>query len=76
MLLCPKFTWSLGWIASPERVDASRAMTSFAFMFELVPEPVWNTSMGNWSACMPFATSSALASMAFAIASGRLPRGS
>ena len=26
---------------------AKFAITSFAFMFELVPEPVWNTSIGN-----------------------------
>ena len=37
------FTSSLGWTPSP----ASAAMTSFAFMFELVPEPVWKTSIGN-----------------------------
>ena len=29
------FTWSFGWTPSPAIV----AMTSFAFMFELVPEP-------------------------------------
>ena len=27
-------------------------------MFEEVPEPVWKTSMGNWSSCWPAATSS------------------
>src|SRR5215211_2086410 len=27
-------------------------------MFEEVPEPVWKTSIGNWSSCSPFATSS------------------
>ncbi len=32
---------------------ASDAITSFAFMFELVPEPVWKTSIGNWSSCSP-----------------------
>ena len=32
---------------------ARRAMTSLAFMFELVPEPVWNTSIGNWSSWSP-----------------------
>jgi hypothetical protein len=36
-------TWSLGWAASP----ASLAITSLAFMFEEVPEPVWKTSIGN-----------------------------
>ena len=43
-------TWSLGWASSP----ASSAITSFAFMFEEVPEPVWKTSIGNWSSCSPF----------------------
>jgi hypothetical protein len=38
------------------RVDAlagERAMTSFAFMFDDVPEPVWKTSIGNWSSSSP-----------------------
>ena len=47
-------TWSLGWASSP----ASSAITSLAFMFEDVPEPVWKTSMGNCSSWSPFATSS------------------
>ena len=33
----PMFTWSLGWAPSPARL----AITSFAFMFDEVPEPVW-----------------------------------
>ena len=45
------FTWSFGWTSSP----ASAAITSFAFMFELVPEPVWKTSIGNWSSNSPAA---------------------
>ena len=28
-------------------------MTSFAFMFDDVPEPVWKTSIGNWSSSSP-----------------------
>ena len=28
-------------------------MTSFAFMFDEVPEPVWKTSIGNWSSSSP-----------------------
>src|SRR4051794_18018508 len=32
-------------------------------MFELVPEPVWKTSIGNWSSCCPFAISSPAAAM-------------
>ena len=45
------------------------AMTSFAFMFEDVPEPVWKTSIGNCSSCVPCAISSAAA----AIRSARSP---
>jgi len=37
------FTWSLGCAPSPARF----AMTSLAFMFVEVPEPVWKTSIGN-----------------------------
>ncbi len=29
------------------------AMTSLTFMFVLVPDPVWKTSIGNWSSCCP-----------------------
>ena len=57
-------TWSLAWAPSP----ASLAITSLAFMFEEVPEPVWKTSTGNWSSCSPAAT----ASPAAAIRSARL----
>ena len=39
------FTWSFACTSSPARL----AMTSLAFMFEEVPEPVWKTSIGNWS---------------------------
>ena len=44
---CPMFTWSFG--CAPEMV----AMTSLAFMFEDVPEPVWKTSIGNCASCLP-----------------------
>ncbi len=50
-------------------------MTSFAFMFDDVPEPVWNTSIGNWSSYAPPATSSAAAAIASCIGrSSRLTR--
>ena len=49
---CEALTSSLGWTGRPSRSHARRAMTSLAFMFELVPEPVWNTSTGNWSSCV------------------------
>ena len=35
------------------RSPARFAMTSLAFMFDEVPEPVWKTSIGNWSSCSP-----------------------
>ena len=34
-------------------------MTSLTFMFDDVPEPVWKTSIGNWSSCLPAATAAA-----------------
>ena len=58
-------TWSFGWAPSPARL----AITSLAFMFEEVPEPVWKTSIGNWSSCLPSAT----AVPAAAIRSARSP---
>ena len=45
-------------------------MTSFMFMLELVPEPVWKTSIGNWSSSRPSATSIAAATMASACSAG------
>ena len=53
------FTWSLGWTPSPARL----AMTSLAFMLVEVPEPVWKTSIGNWSSNSPSATRSAAAAI-------------
>ena len=35
------FTWSLGCTFEPMSSEARWAMTSFAFMFVDVPEPVW-----------------------------------
>ncbi len=48
-------TWSLGCAL---RRPARLAITSLAFMFDEVPEPVWKTSIGNWSSCSPAATAS------------------
>src|SRR5262245_16987979 len=62
-------TSSLTCTSSP----ASAAITSFAFMFELVPEPVWKTSIGNWSSSSPSATRSAAAAMRAALSSSRRP---
>ncbi len=55
----PMLTWSLGWAGSP----AMLAITSLAFMFDEVPEPVWKTSIGNWSSCSPSATASPAAAI-------------
>ena len=53
------FTWSFGCAPSP----ASVAITSLAFMFDEVPDPVWKTSIGNWSSWRPAAISSAAAAI-------------
>src|SRR3954451_8962764 len=66
----PMFTWSLGCAPSPAIV----AITSFAFMFDDVPEPVWKTSIGNWSSCRPSAISSAAAPMRLARSASSSPR--
>lgn len=56
LLLCPQFTWSFGLTLPPRRRLARVATTSLAFMLELVPEPVWNTSTGK--CCMKSSCSS------------------
>ena len=38
---CEAFTWSLGCTARPRARVARLASTSFMFMFEEVPLPVW-----------------------------------
>ncbi len=63
------FTWSFGWASSP----AIAAITSFAFMFDEVPEPVWKTSTGNWSSWSPAATSSPAAAIFSAMSLSSLP---
>ena len=62
-------TWSLGWAPSPARL----AITSLAFMFEEVPEPVWKTSIGNWSSCSPAATASPAAAIRSARPASSMP---
>ena len=52
---------------------ARLAITSFAFMLELVPEPVWNTSTGNCASYPPAATSSAAVAIAAARSSASTP---
>ena len=70
---CDMFTSSLGCTVTPLRAQIE-AITSLAFMLELVPEPVWNTSIGNWSSCWPSAISLAAAMMASAFSAGSRPR--
>ena len=62
-------TSSFAWTSSP----ASDAITSFAFMFELVPEPVWKTSIGNWSSSSPAAIRSAAAAIRCALSASSSP---
>ena len=52
---------------------ASAAMTSLAFMFELVPEPVWKTSIGNWSSWSPRAIASPAAAIRSAFSASSSP---
>ena len=66
---CPMFTSSFACTPSPAR----EAITSFAFVFELVPEPVWNTSIGNWSSSSPAATRSPAAAMRSALSGSSKP---
>ena len=70
---CDMLTSSLGCTVTPF-CAAMLAITSLAFMFELVPEPVWNTSMGNWSSCRPSAISPAAAMIASAFSGASRPR--
>ncbi len=71
--LCDMLTSSFGCTVTP-LAAAMEAMTSLAFMFELVPDPVWKTSMGNWSSCRPSAISAAAAMMASAFSADSRPR--
>src|SRR3954451_20163863 len=48
-------------------LPAIEAITSLAFMFDDVPEPVWKTSIGNWSSSSPFAICCAAAAMRSAL---------
>ena len=63
-------TWSLACTPSP----ASLAMTSLAFVFVEVPEPVWKTSIGNCASCLPAAISPAAFSMRRGAALGEQAR--
>jgi len=67
---CPRLTWSLGWTPSPARLDT----TSLTLVLVEVPDPVWNTSIGNWSSCSPAATASAAAAIRSARSGSSRPR--
>ena len=73
LLLWPKFTWSFGCTLRFDARDARRAITSFAFMLDEVPLPVWNTSIGNSASQRPSATSLAAFSIASASGGSRSP---
>ena len=70
---CEQLTWSLGWTGLPSAREASVASTSFMFMFELVPEPVWYTSTGNSASYIPEMTSSAADAIACAMLASSTP---
>ena len=73
LLDCDALTWSFGWTGRPSRSVARVAITSLAFMFDEVPEPVWNTSIGKCSSYAPVATSAAASCTALARSSGSTP---
>src|SRR5437879_2512114 len=66
-------TWSLGWTLSPPNWLAMAAITSLALVCDEVPEPVWKTSIGNWSSCLPSAISSAAAAIRCPRSASRRP---
>jgi hypothetical protein len=43
-------------------------------MFEEVPEPVWKTSIGNWSSSSPLTIRAAAAEMRSALSASSRPR--
>ena len=55
------------------RRPRASAITSLAFMLVEVPEPVWKTSIGNWSSCSPAATSSPAAAIRSASSASSRP---
>lgn len=70
---CEALTWSFGCTSRPSRSVASVAMTSLVFMFDEVPDPVWNTSTGKCSSQRPSATSSAASRIASAMSLSSTP---
>ena len=75
----PRLTWSFGCTGffapsgAPRISLALLAITSLAFMFHDVPDPVWKTSIGKWASHFPCAISSAACSIARAMGASRRP---
>jgi hypothetical protein len=66
-------TWSLGCTSRPSERVARVAITSLVFMFDDVPDPVWNTSIGNSPSWAPDATASAASTIASAVSWSSTP---
>ncbi len=73
LLLWLMLTWSFGCTGLPRFAVAICEITSLAFMFELVPDPVWKTSIGKCSSCLPAATAMAAFCIATAISVSSRP---
>src|SRR3954452_16475250 len=73
LLDCDALTWSFGCTSSPSAWVARVARTSLTFMFVEVPDPVWNTSIGNSASCSPAATSPAADTIAADRSASRTP---
>jgi hypothetical protein len=75
----PMLQWSLGCTGSFEPISppsismARLAITSLAFMFDCVPEPVCQTTSGKLSSSLPSITSCAASMMASASRASSLP---
>ena len=64
-------TWSLACTGARRRATRAPRWHS---CWTTSPEPVWNTSMGNWSSCSPAAIWSAAAAMRSATSASSSPR--
>ena len=75
----PMFTWSFGCTGffdpiTPPSISIARfEMTSFAFMFDCVPDPVCHTTSGKLSSNLPSITSCAAAAMVWPKAASMSP---
>ncbi len=72
-------TWSFGWTGflepiSPPSISMARfEITSLAFMFDWVPDPVCQTTSGKWSSHRPSTTSAAALTIAPPSSGSRRP---